>query len=125
MRCATLLQTPFRFRCVRGMLSLSAQGASDKGQQMAISMENAQRMMALTASPNLDEADFPFFRNHITPFAEWLVEKAIEDLVRLGIDHGLASSILKTTSFISKMSGANDLFDYGVTATLMEGMDNA
>lgn len=101
------------------MLLLSAQGASDKGQHMAITMENAKRMMALTASPNLNEADFPFFRNHITPFAEWLVEQAIEDLVKLGIDRDLATSILNTTAFISKMSGANDLFDFGVTATLL------
>ena len=107
------------------MLHPSAQGALDKGQQMAISMENAQRMMALTASPNLSEADFPFFRNHITPFVEWLVEKAVEDLVTLGVERDLAFSMLNTISHLSKMSGANDLFDYGVTATLMEGMDNA
>lgn len=92
---------------------------------MAITKENARRMMSITSSADLDEADFPFFRNHISSFVEWLVDNAIEDLVRQGIDRDLAHSMLNTISHLSKMSGANDLFDYGVTATLLEGMDNA
>jgi hypothetical protein len=102
------------------MLLLSAQGALDKGQQMAITRENALRMMSITSSANLSDEDFPFFRNHISSFNEWLVEQGINDLVRLGIDRDLASSMLNTISHISSMAGATNLFDYGVTATIFE-----
>ena len=91
-----------------------------KGQQMAITKENARRMMLITSSANLSDEDFPFFRNHITSFSEWLVSEAINDLVRLGVDKDLASSMLNTISHISSMAGATNLFDYGVSATIFE-----
>lgn len=92
---------------------------------MAISHENVIRMMAIT-SGELQESDFDFFRNHITPFVEYLVEHAIADLVRVGMDELLAKSMITTISELSKMSGANDLFDYGVSRTIFEeGMTNA
>lgn len=87
---------------------------------MAITKENARRMMLITSSAELSNEDFPFFRNHITSFSEWLVSEAINDLVRLGVDKDLASSMLNTISHISSMAGATNLFDYGVSATIFE-----
>lgn len=101
------------------MLHLSAQGASDKGQQMAISTENIKRMMAIT-SGELQEQDFSFFRNHITPFVEWLVDNAVNDLVGRGIERDFAEALINTVSHLSKMSGANDLFDFGLSSQILE-----
>lgn len=86
---------------------------------MAITMENAKRMMAITSEAELSEQDFPFFRNHLTPFVDWLVEHAIEDLVRLGVDHDLANSMIRTIEHMASMKGASQLFDFGVTAQLL------
>lgn len=86
---------------------------------MAITMENAKRMMEITSQADLSEQDFPFFRNHLSSFVEWLVEHAIEDLIKMGIDRDFASSMINTIAHMASMKGANDLFDYGVTATLL------
>jgi len=92
---------------------------------MAITQENALRMMDITQQAQMDKEQFDFFRNHIASFVEWLVEGAIRDLVSVGVDFDLANSMINTISHLSKMAGANDLFDYGVVAQLMEGQDNA
>ncbi|MFZ9728343.1 MAG: hypothetical protein ACO3CD_04960 [Candidatus Nanopelagicaceae bacterium] len=86
---------------------------------MAITMENAKRMMDITSQAELSEQDFPFFRNHLSPFVEWLVEHAIEDLVRMGINQDFANSMIRTIEHMASMKGANDLFDYGVSAQLL------
>ena len=86
---------------------------------MAITTENAMRMMAITSQAELSEQDFPFFRNHLSPFVDWLVEHAIEDLVKMNIDRDLASSMINTIAHMASMKGASDLFDNGVSAQLL------
>ena len=97
-----------------------------KGQQMAITTENAMRMIAITSAPTIEEADFPFFRNHISSFVEWLGDHAVSDLVQHGMDELFARSMIGTITQMAKLAGANDLFDYGNARMLFEenGLDS-